>query len=144
MGLDMYLNRFPRYKNVTAKEITAIEDYFDWLKAKAEGREYANCTLKKWCGYDESELPNKETIDYFKKLLEVEDISEEVGYWRKANAIHAWFVDHVQDSIDDCDYHHEVTKEILEELRDTCIKVVTGSVMMLGQVKNGATLVNGK
>jgi hypothetical protein len=24
-----------------------------------------------------------------------------VGYWRKANAIHRWFVEHVQDGNDD-------------------------------------------
>jgi len=26
----------------------------------------------------------------------------EIGYWRKANAIHAWFVDNVQEGIDEC------------------------------------------
>lgn len=25
-----------------------------------------------------------------------------VGYWRKANAIHRWFVDNVQDGVDNC------------------------------------------
>jgi len=33
------------------------------------------------------------------KLLKV---VEEAGYWRKANAIHAWFVKNVQDGMDDC------------------------------------------
>lgn len=50
--------------------------------------------------------------------------TEEIGYWRKANAIHKWFVDKVQDGIDDCEYHHEVTKEILEELLTTCQRIV--------------------
>ena len=36
MGLDMYLNRMPRYKNATASEVSAIENYFDWMKAKKE------------------------------------------------------------------------------------------------------------
>ena len=26
----------------------------------------------------------------------------EVAYWRKANAIHRWFVNNVQDGIDEC------------------------------------------
>lgn len=30
----MYLNRMPRYKNTTAKEVNAIEGYLDWLKEK--------------------------------------------------------------------------------------------------------------
>jgi hypothetical protein len=32
----------------------------------------------------------------------VECIVEAAGYWRKANAIHRWFVEHVQDGRDDC------------------------------------------
>ena len=48
---------------------------------------------------------------------------EEVYYWRKANAIHKWFVDNVQDGIDDCWYHRPVTKEDLKTLADSC-KVV--------------------
>ena len=34
MGLDQYLNRMPRYKSTTASEVSAIENYFDWMKAK--------------------------------------------------------------------------------------------------------------
>lgn len=30
------------------------------------------------------------------------EIVEEVGYWRKANAVHAWFVENVQDGRDEC------------------------------------------
>ena len=30
------------------------------------------------------------------------EITEEVMYWRKANAIHNWFVQNVQDGLDDC------------------------------------------
>jgi len=46
-----------------------------------------------------------------------------VAYWRKANAIHRWFVEHVQDGTDDCgDYY--VTHDQLKELRDTCVKAL--------------------
>ena len=72
------------------------------------------------------------------------EIADEVGYWRKANMIHNWFVEHVQDGIDDCCYHNEVTKEILEELLDTCTKVYKSCIMMLGQVKNGAICKDGE
>lgn len=40
---------------------------------------------------------------------------ETVGYWRKANAIHKWFVDNVQKGVDDCG-SYAVQKEHLEEL----------------------------
>ena len=39
-------------------------------------------------------------------------------YWRKANAIHGWFVAKVQDGIDECQ-RAEVTREKLFELRKT-------------------------
>lgn len=60
MGLDSYLNRMPRYKNATAKDVNAIEGYLDWLEKKKEGNGYADCTLKEWCSVDESELPSSE------------------------------------------------------------------------------------
>lgn len=49
------------------------------------------------------------------KKERVSEIIEEVGYWRKANAIHGWFVDNVQEGNDNCgDY--SVSREKLEEL----------------------------
>lgn len=145
----MYLNRMPRYKNTTAKEVNAIEGYLDWLKEKKEGSEYANCTLKEWCSVDESELPSKDVIEFYKPFYSTNKygyghIMEKVGYWRKANQIHNFFVENVQDGEDDCSYHNECTKEILEDLLDKCYKVLTGSIMMIGQVKNGQQYVDGE
>lgn len=40
----------------------------------------------------------------------------EVAYWRKANQIHKWFVDNVQDGVDNCATYyvsHETLKELL-------------------------------
>ena len=42
-----------------------------------------------------------------------------VGYWRKANAIHNWFVEKVQGGEDECRPHY-VERSQLEELRDNC------------------------
>ena len=42
-----------------------------------------------------------------------------VAYWRKANQIHKWFVDNVQDGRDDCK-EYWVSRESLAELRDLC------------------------
>ncbi len=44
-----------------------------------------------------------------------------VGYWRKANAIHKWFVDNVQDGKDECQTTY-VSKENLEKLKEICVK----------------------
>ena len=51
--------------------------------------------------------------------LVVKEISLEAMYWRKANAIHGWFVETVQDGEDNC-REYEVDKEQLETLRDLC------------------------
>ena len=56
----------------------------------------------------------------FKK---VSTITEEAMYWRKANAIHNWFVENVQDGNDDCrKYWVDIDKLI--ELRKTIKKVL--------------------
>ena len=46
-------------------------------------------------------------------------IVEEVGYWRKANQIHQWFVENVQQGEDDCQESY-VSREKLEELLGVC------------------------
>jgi hypothetical protein len=46
-------------------------------------------------------------------------VTEEVGYWRKANQIHDWFVKNVQDGVDDC-RNSFVSREKLQELLDIC------------------------
>lgn len=49
----------------------------------------------------------------------VKEISVEAMYWRKANQIHDWFVENVQDGIDECKPHH-VSREDLEILLKDC------------------------
>lgn len=46
-----------------------------------------------------------------------------IGYWRKANSIHQWFVDNCQNGEDDCRYAY-VGREKLEELKALCQKVL--------------------
>ena len=46
----------------------------------------------------------------------------EVAYWRKANAIHSWIINHV-NAVDDCT-PIELRKEDLIQLRDTCVAVL--------------------
>lgn len=47
------------------------------------------------------------------------NIDLKVGYWRKANQIHQWFVDNVQDGNDNCAEYY-VDRDKLIELRDLC------------------------
>lgn len=55
--------------------------------------------------YDEEDLSNK-LIGVFPELsgrgYTVQQITVEAVYWRKANMIHKWFVDNIQEGKDDC------------------------------------------
>lgn len=93
MGLDMYLSK---------------ESY---IGANYEHRE-VKATIK----------ITIEGVDVTINLNRLDTIIESVGYWRKANAIHKWFVDHCQDGDDDC-RAAEVSRTQLQELLDTCVKV---------------------
>ena len=48
---------------------------------------------------------------------------EDVGYWRKANAIHHWFVTHCQDGVDD-GQTYAVSVQQLKTLRRVCVAVL--------------------
>jgi hypothetical protein len=50
-------------------------------------------------------------------------ISYPVGYWRKANAIHNWFVQNVQDDRDECQKSY-VSPQNLRDLREACQAVL--------------------
>lgn len=77
--------------------------------------------------------PNEE----FDKILEVANLTKEelggdyssiylevkVGQWRKANAIHQWFVSEVQNGEDDCGEYY-VSRDQLIELRNLCQQVI--------------------
>jgi hypothetical protein len=51
--------------------------------------------------------------------LVVKEVSLDAMYWRKANAIHGWFVNVVQGGEDDCK-SYDVDREQLITLRDLC------------------------
>lgn len=50
-------------------------------------------------------------------------VTAEAAYWRKANAVHRWFVNNVQDGEDDCG-HYPVGREQLAELANICDEVL--------------------
>lgn len=49
----------------------------------------------------------------------ITEIVEQVMYWRKANAIHAWFVREAQDELDNCQ-ESEVFRDQLVTLTELC------------------------
>jgi len=117
MGLDMYL--------------TAKRDFYP----------------KEWHPKQEQEM-NKKLRNLFPEMFETGNldnvgVSFEVGYWRKANQIHKWFVDNCQDGVDDC-RDTCIGREQLKELRDLCQVVVDNSKLKDGMIVNGYSYRNGK
>jgi hypothetical protein len=56
----------------------------------------------------------------------INEVKAELKYWRKANAIHRWFVDNVQEGKDECQESY-VPVEKLYELRDVCAAVMANT-----------------
>lgn len=62
-------------------------------------------------------------VDTKFKPKRIKYVVEEMGYWRKANHIHNWFVQNVQDGVDNCaDYY--VDRNDLENLLEACERVI--------------------
>ena len=95
MGLDMYLD-----KRTYVKQWDHIDETKQYKVEVTRGGEPTNIDPKK-----------------------VKYIIEEAGYWRKANAIHKWFVDNCQDGVDDCRDAY-VGFDDLQALLDLCRIVI--------------------
>ena len=96
MGLDMYLTK-KHY--VQRWDHHPVEKQFE-VTVKKGGEPYAHVNVDK-----------------------VKYIEEEAGYWRKANHIHKWFVDNVQEGKDDCE-EYWVSPRKIEELYAACKQVL--------------------
>lgn len=54
--------------------------------------------------------------------MKVKEVAVEAAYWRKANQIHLWFVNNVQDGNDDCGTY-DVERDQLLELIGLCKQI---------------------
>jgi hypothetical protein len=115
MGLDMYLTKKYYVKNG------------DYMEAE---KKHTITVLK---GGKPTNIPT-DKITY---------ITVEIMYWRKANAIHKWFVDNVQDGNDDCGTYY-VDSDQLKELLDICNKIIDNSRLVKAKIVNGYKIEHGK
>ena len=111
MGLDMYLS-----KKVNVQNWESMPEAERYQISVLRGGQTVSATYI-----------NPERICY---------LVEEVGYWRKANAIHQWFVENVQKGVDDCGTYI-VSREKLTELLGKVEHVLEASEVVPGTVTNG-------
>lgn len=104
MGLDMYLN---------ANKAISTNEWNTALKASQPNHQFDTIVS------DLGLALFVETDDSYRWL----SVSVPVAYWRKANHIHGWFVQEVQDGMDNCG-EYLVSKDKLAELRDLCANVL--------------------
>jgi hypothetical protein len=110
MGLDMYLS--------ARKHINKIE--WDKLDRDSDTK-YSDATASQWT--DVVNAAGVATLVDVESIYGV-DVMVNVGYWRKCNQIHKWFVDNVQKGEDDCGEYY-VSHEKLKELLRTCTLALT-------------------
>lgn len=76
-----------------------------------------------WGSEEEDAAKAKQIAEILGVDWEVTEVTFRGMYWRKANAIHGWFVENVQDGEDDCKAY-DVDIDDLEKLRDLCAKAL--------------------
>lgn len=74
---------------------------------------------------------------YLQQRLSNKEI--EIGYWRKANAVHQWFVNNVQNGEDDCG-SYDVSREQLQDLLDIVNELLSKIKLKSGVIQNGSRL----
>ena len=91
MGLDMYLTG---RRGIAGK----------WMQEPQE--DLLRQAVSKATGFNEEKIKG---------------IELDLTYWRKANAVHKWFVDNCQNGVDDCERYY-VSRKQLKELQDLAYK----------------------
>ena len=91
---------------------------------------YAKCftSPSEWLGKERNKLyasvlEATNATNFITKDAPSISVEVKVGYWRKSNQVHQWFVDNCQDGEDDCRESY-VPREKLIELRDICQEIL--------------------
>ncbi len=72
---------------------------------------------------ERDEIADEPVIKKLTNGRQLKQVEFELGYWRKANAIHQWFVANCQEGEDDCG-EYLVQYSDLVKLRDICKEVI--------------------
>lgn len=112
MGLDMYMYKTKKIDGFTAEDYEKINAVIENQVETEEDLKIID--LEKETGIKGANAL-LESVNLRGSAFTWYSIFNDVGYWRKANQIHKWFVENVQEGIDNCQLSM-VTKDKLEEL----------------------------
>lgn len=76
-----------------------------------------------WYNEDELKANVGKSFPELPEGSSIKSVEAEIGYWRKANQVHDWFVKNVQDGVDECQKAF-VSREDIQKLKDICQKVL--------------------
>lgn len=123
MGLDMYLESFKKTNDLSELvTLTQLEDFY----MKYDNTYYSEGTREEAKEKAKQFLKDNNINNNFElrgKIISWLTPFKAEIYWRKANAIHIWFVENVQNSEDDCN-KYEVSKEQIKALLILCDAVL--------------------
>lgn len=111
MGLDQYL--YLTLPDGTIEDLTGIEFWEDSIWSERTDR-CRDALVSQGFPY----------VSNYLSFSKSGAVRIEVGYWRKANAIHRWFVENCQDGKDECQLSNLINPEQLAYLSDLCQSVL--------------------
>jgi hypothetical protein len=112
MGLDMYIKRCNRTHHTPQQLVEIDNEFTDPLSEKVKPFH---------------PLRNYEYLD------DIYSIFHEVAYWGKFNALHNWFVENIQNGVDDWGTY-EISRSSLDRLMVDIEKTIDGEVTDLEPV----------
>ncbi len=154
MGLDQYLSTTRKIDRSQESLFYSIKDLFGEFSTKPPGAE-VDFYISNWSHRDKRSAES-EQFQGIVGLLDLKgfvpdsspsgnvkfvgqypneyiEVSIHVGYWRKANQIHQWFVDNVQGGEDECN-PFPASREKLQELVSICKQILNRTEVEAGEI----------
>jgi len=121
MGLDMFLNSRKKVEGYTQEDWDRVSEKFE----------------EQYDKFNFGDLVEKaEVLKRGDDRFPYKSLTQEVSYWRKCNALHAWFVHNIQADEDDCG-EYLVSKKTLEELLELLKKITKRNAKKLLPAQSG-------
>lgn len=125
MGLDMYFKKMKKVKNKTMQDLIVIQNKINYGDNENEREKL----IKLYKDYLE-----KNTYSWTKK--EYYNFDSEIGYLRKANAIHKYIIDNYNNGVDNCE-PIPLDKEKLKEFYKIVMQLIYECKLTKGKIVNG-------